>query len=96
MNKRLLKKLDFGIIICVILLLLIGLVSLYSASESTDFEEFKKQCIWIVISIPVLILTFFIDYNTLAKLYKILYALLIILLIAVFFTSAVNRGKKLV
>ena len=96
MNKRLLKKLDFGIIICVILLLLIGLVSLYSASESTDFEEFKKQCIWIVISITVLILTFFIDYNTLAKLYKILYALLIILLIAVFFTSAVNRGKKLV
>ena len=96
MNKRLLKNLDLGIIICVILLLLIGLISLYSASESTDFEEFKKQCIWIVISIPVLILTIFIDYNTFAKLYKILYALLIILLIAVFFTSAVNRSKKLV
>ncbi len=95
MNKRLLKNFDWGILICVIILLIIGLISLYSASESTNQEEFKKQCIWIVLSIPILIFTILIDYNTFAKLSKIFYGIMIVLLIAVLFTSAVNRRKEL-
>ncbi len=95
MNKRLFKNFDWGILICVIVLLIIGLVSLYSASESTNQEEFKKQCIWILISIPVLIATILIDYNTFAKLSKLFYGIMIILLIVVLFTSAVNRSKEL-
>ena len=55
MNKRLLKNIDIGIIICVFLLIVIGLISLYSASESTNQEEFKKQCIWILISLPIML-----------------------------------------
>ena len=96
MNRRLLRNLDWGIIICVIVLLIIGLISLYSASESTDFEEFKKQCIWLAICIPILLITVFIDYSFFTKFSKILYCILIVLLIAVLFTSAVNRSKKLV
>ncbi len=96
MNRKLFKNIDWGILICVALLIIIGLISLYSASESADFEEFKKQCIWIAISIPIMIITILIDYDSLARFSKIFYAILIILLIAVLFTGAVNRCNKLV
>ena len=96
MNKRLLKNIDWGILICVILLLIIGLISLYSASESADFEEFKKQCLWILISIPIMWGVILIDYEILTRFSYIFYGILIVLLIAVLFTGAVNRSKKLV
>ena len=95
MNKRLLKNIDWGILICVILLLIIGLISLYSASESADFEEFKKQCLWILISIPIMWGVIMLEYEMLARFSFIFYGILIILLIAVLFTGAVNRCKKL-
>ena len=96
MNKRLLKNLDWGILICTILLLIIGLISLYSASESTDFEEFKKQLLWIFISFPIMWGVILIDYEILARFSYIFYGILIALLIVVLFTGAVNRSKKLV
>ena len=33
---------DWGILICTLILLAIGLVALFSATQSTDYEELKK------------------------------------------------------
>ena len=94
MNKRIFKNLDFGIIICVAILTIIGLIALYSATASNDLLEFRKQCIWILISIPIMILIIFIDYNFIARFSPYLYGLSIILLIAVLFTNAVNGATS--
>ena len=94
MNKRILKNIDWSILICVLILTVIGLVALYSATINDDLLEFKKQCMWIAISIPVMIAIIFIDYNIIARLSPYLYGLSIILLIAVLFTPAVNGASS--
>ena len=90
MVKKILKNMDWGILFCIAILLAVGLVSLFSATQSTDYDEFKKQIMWIAISLPVMIAVIFIDYNTISKISPILYVLILIALIAVLFTEPIN------
>ena len=43
MRKRELKNVEWTILICAIILCIVGLVALYSATESTEHDEFNKQ-----------------------------------------------------
>ena len=56
MKKRILKNIEWGILICTVLLIGIGMVALYSATQSSEFDELKKQAMWLIISIPIVIL----------------------------------------
>lgn len=94
MNKRILKNTEWSILICVIILIIMGLIALYSATIDSEFYEFKKQCIWVLISIPILVATIFIDYGIIARFSPYFYGISIILLIAVLFTSAINGATS--
>lgn len=94
MNKRILKNTEWSILICVLILTIIGLIALYSATIDDNLLEFKKQCIWIVISIPIMIGIMLVDYNIIARLSPYLYGISIILLIAVLFTGAINGATS--
>lgn len=94
MNKRILKNTEWSILICVIILIIMGLIALYSATIDSELYEFKKQCIWVLISIPILVATIFIDYSIIARFSPYFYGLSIILLIAVLFTSAINGATS--
>lgn len=94
MNKRILKNTEWSILICVLILTVIGLIALYSATIDDNLLEFKKQCIWIVISIPIMIGVMLVDYNIIARLSPYLYGISIILLIAVLFTGAINGATS--
>ena len=63
MKKKLLKNMEWSILVVTALLVIIGLFALFSATQSTDYKEFQKQLQWIAISIPFLILATMIDYN---------------------------------
>ena len=94
MGKKILKNMDWGILVCIIVLLTIGLVALFSATQGSNYEEFKKQIMWLVISIPIMILMTVIDYNTISKISPILYIIIIIALIAVLFTDSINGATS--
>lgn len=94
MNNKKIKNTEWKILIYVILLLIIGLVALYSASTSNDVAEFKKQIMWIAIGIPLLFVMMFIDYRILATFSPILYGISLVLLVLVLFTSAVNGASS--
>ena len=94
MNKRAVKNTEWGILICVVLLVIIGLVALYSATINSELYEFKKQCIWILISIPIMIAVMCIDYNVIARISPYLYGMLILLLVAVLFTKPINGATS--
>lgn len=94
MKRKLFRKAEWTIIICCICLLLIGLIALYSATKNTEYEEFKKQIIWILIGIPIMLVVSKIDYDVLAEFSWIAYIIFIILLIIVLFTSAVNGATS--
>lgn len=94
MNKRILKNTEWSILICVLILVIIGLVALYSATIDDNLLEFKKQCIWVIISILIMFSILLVDYNIIARISPYLYGLSIILLIAVLFTSAINGATS--
>ena len=94
MGRKILKNMDWGILICLIILLSIGLIALFSATQSSDYEEFKKQIMWIAISIPIMLVAIFLDYETISRISPILYGIIIIALIAVLFTKSVNGATS--
>ncbi len=94
MRKRELKNVEWTILIVAIILCIIGLVALFSATNETEHDDFNKQCIWFVVSIIIMIGVMLIDYETLVKISPIFYGLFIILLIAVLFTPEINGATS--
>ena len=94
MKRKIFKNIEWGILICTILLIIIGMVALYSATQNTEYDELKKQIIWFLISIPIMIAVILIDYELIAKVSPIFYGIFFILLIGVLFTKPVNGATS--
>ena len=94
MRNKLLRNIEWAILIVSLILLIIGIFALYSATQSTEFAEFKKQIQWFLISIPFIIIVSIIDYNIIARFSPLLYFILIGLLIGVLFTEAINGATS--
>lgn len=94
MRKREFKNMEWGLLIVAIILSIIGLVALFSATQESGYDEFKKQIIWFVASIIIMAIVMLINYEILVKLSPIFYGIFIILLIAVLFTKPVNGATS--
>ena len=94
MNKKLFKNLEWGILICCLILLCIGIVALFSATHDSASQEYQKQIIWALVSIPIMIILVFIDYNLIAKISPVLYGIALITLVAVLFTVPINGAHS--
>ena len=88
------RKIEWWIPVCAIILCAIGLVALFSASYDSGLDEFKKQAIWVGISIVIMLIVMMIDYKIIIKLSPILYGISIVSLIAVLFTEPVNGATS--
>ena len=94
MRRRELKNMEWGLLIVAIILSIIGIIALFSATQETEYDEFKKQIIWLAISLIAMVIVMLINYETLVKLSPIFYGIFIILLIAVMFTKPVNGATS--
>lgn len=94
MKNKIFKNMEWWIIISAILLCIVGFVALYSASVGDDSEYLKRQVIWFVISIVIMAIVLFIDYDILTKVSPIFYGISIISLIAVLFTKKINGASS--
>lgn len=94
MKRRILKNIEWSILICTILLVAVGLVALTSATKNSNYEELKKQIMWLIISIPILIIVVFIDYDIFSKISPVLYGIILVLLVAVLFTQPINGATS--
>lgn len=94
MKKRFFKNTEWGILICTILLIGIGMVALYSSTQSSGFEELKKQAMWLLISIPIVIVVILIEYETIVKIANVGYGIIMALLVLVLFTTPVNGATS--
>ena len=94
MRKRELKNIEWSILIIAIILCIIGLVALFSATQETEHDDFNKQCIWFVVSLVIMVGVMLIDYETLVKMSPIFYGLFIVLLIGVLFTPEINGATS--
>lgn len=94
MRKRELKNIEWSVVIIAIILCIIGLVALFSATQETEHDEFNKQCIWLAVSLVIMVIIMLIDYETMAKVSPIIYGVFLILLIGVLFTTPVNGATS--
>lgn len=94
MRKRELKNIEWSIGIIAIILCVIGLVALFSATQEAEYDEFNKQCIWLIVSTIIGIIVMLIDYKSILKMSPIFYGIFILLLIAVLFTPPVNGATS--
>ena len=92
--KKLLKNTEWAILIASLILFIIGLFALFSATQSSDLNEFRKQIQWFIVSIPFLFLAYFIDYNVISRFSAVLYLVMIGLLIGVLFTDPINGATS--
>lgn len=94
--KKILKSLDYMIIIISILLFGIGIVALYSANGGVngDTSEVTKQIVWFLVGIVGMIVVLMIDYDLLGKLWIPIYILTLLSLIAVLFTPPINGATS--
>ena len=94
MGNKLLKNAEWSILIVSVILFVIGLVALFSATQTTELEEFRKQITWFFISIPFFILAMIIDYNFLTRFSPIVFLICIGLLVGVLFTAPISGASS--
>ena len=93
--RGLLKNTDYVLIVLAVVLVVIGIVGIYSAGfNSTDNTEYQKQMIWFGVGLIVMGITWVIDYNLLGKLSYVGYGIFVALLIAVLFTTPINNATS--
>lgn len=84
-------KVDFGLLVCVGILLIFGLIMVYDAAVIQSFRDYgdkyhniKQQLIWMVLGVFTLFFFTFFNYQYLRKLGLPMVVLALILLLAVF------------
>lgn len=88
---KFLSSLDLGLAMSALLLTVIGLATVHSASSEMPIDYFPRQAIWVGIGLVLLLAAVSIDYHVLLDFSIVLYALGLISLVAVFFVG-VERG----
>lgn len=88
------KNIEWAIIISSVILCIIGMIALFSATHSNGYAEFIKQIIWFAIGILIAIIFANINYNFLTRISPIIYGIFIVLLVAVLFTEKINGASS--
>ena len=93
---KIIKKIDYLILIIIALIFSIGAVALYSASHGAGGieSEFDKQITWFIVGTIALIFFTFFDYKHLKKLWIPFYIVINILLIVVLFSNKNNGATS--
>lgn len=72
-KKRMFKNMEWWIVVCAFILCGIGLVALFSATQSTEYDDFKKQIVWLIVGTIIMLVVACIDYEFLLKLSPVFY-----------------------
>ena len=90
MRSRIIKNMEWFILISALLLSVVGFVALYSATQSNDFDELKKQIMWFGVSIVIMVVIMIVDYDVWAKLSPVFYRSVY----NIISSSIIYKGKK--
>lgn len=94
MKNKIIKNMEWVILVCAIILLIIGMLALFSATKEDNSGELTRQMIWTAISIPIMIIVMWIDYEEIVKVAPLFYGVFIILFILVLFTEPINGARS--
>ena len=84
LDPRLRKNLDIALLIVTLVIVVLGIAAVYSATRLTPGRQYMKQIIWLPLGIVGMIAAASIEYSRIAKFAKSLYVVNIALLIIIF------------
>ena len=96
-DRRLIKNIDLGLVISMLLLISIGIVAIVSSTGiayGSSFSYIKIQVIAFILGIIGIVAVLFFDYNTFGEMEKIIYAVNILLLVIVLLFGKEVKGSK--
>jgi rod shape determining protein RodA len=97
-DRRLLQNFDWITLAVSVLICLIGIMTIYSATRPLSSEPhpvfYLKQILWLTLGLVALFLVAWIDYIWIERSSRILYITGLILLIAVFFLGRTGMGAQ--
>ena len=101
-NKKIFKNIDISVILCVIILGIIGITTIGSAtitstSDGLSLSSLKSvifQACFLIIALGIGFSILMVDYNTIGGYYKLLYILSILSLILVLVIGSVRNNAK--
>lgn len=85
---------DRTLIIVLLVLVLIGLLNLYSASFYSDKSVFLKQVVWVILGIVAMLIITFVNYESLVNNALVFYIIFLILTLLTVFVGKEIRGTK--
>ncbi len=96
MVKKLLKNVDYLILIIVVLIFVIGVIALKSASQGAggDSVKYTKQIAWFIVGLIGSIGIIFFDYRYLKKISIPAYLIILLFLILVLRTKSINGAHS--
>lgn len=86
LNLKSIRRIDWQLVAAVIFLVAFGLAAIYSVALGrglNEFGNFQKQLLWLLVSVPAMLLISFFDYRLFKSLGWVGYGISIILLIVV-------------
>ena len=94
--RSLLKNTDYISLALVIVLVVMGILGIYSAgiNSTSSSNEYIKQLIWVGVSLVIMVAVWFIDYHATGVLSYVAYPILLILLVIVLFTTKINGASS--
>ena len=94
--RRLLANFDWLLFLPVVVLLLIGVAEIYSATLGTPVAgAFHRQILWIGVGLVALFVVLWIDYHTLAEFSYLFYGFaLLLLVVTLLFGRVVNASRS--
>lgn len=96
-DKKLLRNIDTGIVITTIILVIVGMVAIASATQFTSGGNPRYvtiQGVAFVIGIIAIVLLLLIDYNSFGDMQTAIYVINILLLLSVFVLGEEHKGAK--
>ena len=93
-NFRLLRNFDVALFFITLIICVIGIINLYSATINIGTEVFKKQILWVSIGLFITVLLSLIDYRLLLRYASHFYIINILLLIVVLIIGREISGAK--
>lgn len=98
-DKKLLKQLDYSLILIVISIVLFGCVNIYSATQNSkinihNFHSLKLQLMWLVVGLIVVYIILTIDYSVIANYAGLIYWANVGLLVFTQITAKAIKGSS--
>lgn len=95
LDKKSLKELDIFTLVIFLLLVLVGLYSIYMATAIyVGYGGLKNQLVWVVLGICIIYVILLIDYEVIKELTPYVYGLFVFLLIITYFFGTRTNGAK--